>query len=68
MKKVVVDYFYVREDKNETACFSLTKEINNRCPDGYHYKETIECKSEESYAAGGGYRIGISAIVVFEED
>ena len=69
MKKIIVKRFHVRTESNrigESLEKNLTKEINNECPDGYHYKETIHC-SYKVYGLNCDL-CSMDAFIVFEED
>jgi len=64
-KKVKVIKFSVKEDTEDQATKSLTEQINNGCPERYHYKDIV--LTNISYDISNDIFEG-STWVLFEED
>lgn len=64
MKEIEIVEIYIDEKLMTLVAKSLTKGINEKCPNGYHYKETVMLDIKEKCDYGYyGY-----VLVAFEKD
>lgn len=64
-KKVKVIKFSVKEDTENLATESLTEQMNNGCPEGYHFKSIVLSNIERNTFS---HKYEGSTWVIFEED
>lgn len=68
MKKILVKSIPLADLSDSCIAAKLiTQEINSKCPEGFHFKETMKCDIV-AHDREGFYNFSGTAFVVFEED
>lgn len=65
MSKIIVKNIMISRINSRSALANeLTKKIEQECPEGYRYKETIECNVRSSF----DYEYSCESLVVYKKD